>query len=72
MKTIIYGVPQGSLLGQRLFSIYLNDLPDFVENGILFLFAYDTTICCIGKNIEEVKDKLDKASSETYEWCMRN
>ena len=25
-----------------------------------------------GKNIEEVTDKLNKASSELYEWCMHN
>ena len=24
------------------------------------------------KNVEEVTDKLNKASSELYEWCMRN
>ena len=38
------------------------------------MFADDTTIYCIAKNVEEVTDKLNKASScsELYEWCMRN
>ena len=72
IRIIIYGVPQGSLLGPRLFSIQVNDLPDFVKSGILFMFADDTTIYCIGKNVEEVIDKLNKASSELYVWCMRN
>ena len=58
--------------GPRLFSIHVNDLPDFVKSGILFMFADDTTIYCIGKKVEEVTDKLNKASSELYEWFMRN
>ena len=36
------------------------------------MFADDTTIYCTGRNVEEVIDKLNKASSELYEWCMRN
>ena len=64
IRIIIYGVLQGSLLGQWLFSIHLNDLPDFVKSGILFTFADDTIIYCIGKNVEEVTDKLNKASSQ--------
>ena len=36
------------------------------------MFADDTTIYCIGKNVEEVTDKLNKASSKLYECCMRN
>ena len=49
IRIIIYGVPQGSLLGPWLFSIHVNDLPDFVKSGILFMFADDTTIYSIGK-----------------------
>ena len=29
---------------QALFSIHVNDLPDFAKSGILFMFADDTTI----------------------------
>ena len=72
IRIIIYGVPQGSLLGPRLFSIHVNNLPNFVKSGILFMFADDTIIYCIGKNVEEVIGKLNKASSELYELCMCN
>ena len=53
--------------GPWLFSIHINDLPDFVKSGISFMFADDTTIYCIGKNVEEAIDKLNKSSSEIYE-----
>ena len=52
VKIIVFGVLQGSLLGPRLFSIHANDLPDFVSKGYLFMFADDTTLYCVGKDIK--------------------
>ena len=72
VKEVKYGVPQGSLLGHRLYSIHVNDLPDCIEEGELSLFADDTNVYFIGNNVEEVVDMLNKVMAQVYDWYMKN
>ena len=72
MRVMVYGVPQGSLLGPRLFTIYINDLPDYIHQGYIFLFADDTTFYYVGHDIEEVIDMLNNIGGQVNEWCKRN
>ena len=54
LTLVQYGIPQGSLLGPRLYSIYVNDLPDAITLGKVLMYADDTTIYCMGKSFDEV------------------
>ena len=54
LQYVLYGVPQGFLLGPSLFSIYLNDFADNVSTVELHLYADDTTAFVIGDTIDQV------------------
>ncbi|CAH1269255.1 Hypp4131 [Branchiostoma lanceolatum] len=50
-KPVISGVPQGSVLGPLLFTIFVSDIPETIQNFVS-LFADDTKIYAAAQNCE--------------------
>ena len=66
------GVPQGSVLGPLLFSIFINNLPHHLHGVITVLFADDTTMIVSGRSISDISDALTKALASAHEWLVVN
>ena len=67
--TVTPGVPQGSLLGPLLFSIYVNDMPSVVRSAVLNMYADDTTVYTTDKCPTHVAQCLTNHLST---WCQAN
>ena len=71
-KPVKIWVPQGSLLGPRLFITYVNDLPDSIKSGDVYMYANDTTIYTIGNTTDEVPIPLQVILDQLQTWCQKN
>ena len=65
---ILYGVPQGSILGPLLFNINLYDLFLCQHSSEFSNFADDTNPYECGKNHDEVINKLEDTIEDLFNW----
>lgn len=71
VRSINYGVPQGSILGPLLFLLYVNDIQNSIDDDIV-LFADDAGIFINNKNFNTLLDKTKESASKLHEWYSAN
>ena len=69
---IIFAVPQGSILGPLLFSVFLLDLFFIIENTDIASYADNNTPYIRTDDIDGVIKSLEEASATLFKWFSDN
>ena len=68
-KSVMSGVPQGSVLGPLLFLLFINDLPEHIKNEIK-IFADDVKMVANPRNYQFIKEDLEELCEWESLWLM--
>lgn len=71
-KGLVCGVPQGSVLGPKLFLLYINDLFHVIDQGKLILFADDTNLLLSGDAPQDVFKAANCELQNINQWLSSN
>ena len=72
--TVTHGVPQGSILGPMLFSLYMNDLPGVIKSSNIQSYVDDTKIYLSfsTKDVDSCLRLVAEDLQRVAEWCCAN
>lgn len=71
-RAVTYGVPQGTVLGPRLFTIYVNNLLSLQTVGNVISFADDTAILYSADSWYELKEIILEDFGKFINWFKEN
>ena len=72
LQKVTCEVPQGFTLGPLLFIIYMNDLPAFVQEANITMYADDTSLDKAFRRTQELQEEMIPASSKVCKWLRNN
>jgi hypothetical protein len=67
-----FGVPQGSILGPILFTLYINDLPLEVKTSKCKMFADDTSLTNSNKTVPNLFREMQTSLNTLTSWTEKN
>ena len=68
LLTVLCDVPQGSILGRKLFILYINDIVNVSSILNMILFADDTNAFCSGSNLNELAKNVSGELDKLKDW----
>ena len=71
-ETVQIGLPQGSILGPLLLTLYINDLPDYLEHCDVTLYADDTVLFISDKSLHNIKSYMNSDLEKLNNWLKLN
>ena len=72
LQDVVCGVPQGSILGPKLFILSINDICNVSDILRFVLFADDTNIFCSHNDINTLYRQVNNELSKLYTWFAIN
>ena len=71
-EPVLYGVPQGSVLGPLLFIMYINDLPTVTKYCKVHLYADDTLLFFESISVQAIEAALSQDLDHVVGWLNQN
>ncbi len=73
-QQVNYGVPQGSIIGPLIVTLFCDDLPNCTVNTSedIEMYADDTTLTCVSDIVDHVVAVLQEALKKIENWCSMN